>query len=91
MKYFVMLFQYKRVTYYWAGHGNLTGRSLMTGLRIGIFFVKDNKTVTLVPLTPKQMYEDQTKLKRENELKKNCEAESSKKDDEKDSEINKES
>jgi hypothetical protein len=24
-KYFVMLFQCKRVTYYWAGHGNLTG------------------------------------------------------------------
>jgi hypothetical protein len=34
-------------------------------------FVKDNKTVTLVPLTPRQVYEDQMKLKRENELKKN--------------------
>jgi len=42
-------------------------------------FVKDNKTITLVPLTPKQVSEDQMKLKRENELKKNCEAESSKK------------
>jgi hypothetical protein len=29
-------------------------------------FVKDNKTVTLVPLTPRQVYEDQMKLKREN-------------------------
>ena len=32
------------------------------------------------------MYEDQIKLKRENELKKNCETKSSKKDDEKESE-----
>ena len=33
-------------------------------------FVKENKTITLVPLTPRQVYEDQMKLKRENELKK---------------------
>ena len=52
-------------------------------------FVKDNKTITLVPLTPRQVYEDQMKLKRENELKKICETESSKKDDEKESERNK--
>ena len=52
-------------------------------------FVKDNKTITLVPLTPRQVYEDQMKLKRENELKKICETESSKKDDEKESEPNK--
>ena len=37
------------------------------------------------------MYEDQIKLKRENELKKNCRIESSKKDDEKESERKKES
>ena len=42
-------------------------------------FVKDNKTITLVPLTPRQVYEDQMKLKRENELKKKCETEGSKK------------
>jgi hypothetical protein len=54
-------------------------------------FVKDSRTVTLVPLTPRQVYEDQMKLKRENELKKNCETESSKKDDEKESERKKES
>ena len=42
-------------------------------------FVKDNRTVTLVSLTPRQVYEDQVKLKRENKLKKNCETESSKK------------
>ena len=53
-------------------------------------FVKDNKTITLVPLTPRQVYEDQMKLKQENDLKKNCEAESSKKDDEKESERKKE-
>ena len=33
-------------------------------------FVKDNKTVTLIPLTPRQIYEDKMKLKKENELKK---------------------
>ena len=48
-------------------------------------FVKDNKTITLVPLTPRQVYEDQVKLKRENDLK-NCEIENAKKDDEKESE-----
>jgi hypothetical protein len=49
-------------------------------------FVKDNKTITLVPLTRRQVYEDQVKLKRENELKRNCESKSSKKVDEKESE-----
>ena len=33
-------------------------------------FVKGNKTITLIPLTQRQVYEDQIKLKRENELKK---------------------
>jgi hypothetical protein len=42
-------------------------------------FVKDNKTITRVPLTRRQVYEDQVKLKREKELKRNCESESSKK------------
>ena len=54
-------------------------------------FVKDKKTITLVPLTPRQVYEDQMKLKRENELKKNCVTESSKRDDEKESEPKKKS
>jgi hypothetical protein len=49
-------------------------------------FVKDNRTITLLPLTARQVYEDQVKLKRENELKTNCESESSKKEDEKGSE-----
>ena len=54
-------------------------------------FVKETKTITLVPLTTRQVYEDQMKLKKENDLKKNCEVESSKKDDEKESERKKES
>ena len=33
-------------------------------------FVKDTKTITLVPLTPRQVSEDQMKLKKENEGKK---------------------
>ena len=76
-----MLFQCIRVTYYQAGHEFKNRYS----------FVKDSKTITFVPLTPRQVYEDQMKLKRENELKKNCETESSKKDDEKESERKKES
>ncbi|XP_059446591.1 uncharacterized protein LOC132178154, partial [Corylus avellana] len=42
-------------------------------------FVKDNRTITLVLLTPKQVYEDQMKLKRENELKKKKEKREKKK------------
>jgi hypothetical protein len=52
--------------------------------------VKDNKNITLVPLTPRQVYEDKVKLKRENELKRNCESESSKNVDEKENESKKE-
>ena len=54
-------------------------------------FVKDNKTITLVSFTPRQVYEDQMKLKRENNLKKNRETKSSKKDNEKESEKKRES
>ena len=54
-------------------------------------FVKDNKTIILVSLTPRQVYEDQIKLKRENELKKSCKTESSKNGDKKESERKKES
>ena len=43
----------------------MTGRQFMMGLRIDIPFVKDGKTITLVPLTPKQVHDDQIKLKRE--------------------------
>ena len=53
--------------------------------------VKDGKTITLVPLTPRQVYEDQMKMKREDELKKKCEAESAEKYDKKKSERKEES
>ena len=53
-------------------------------------FVKDNKTIILVLLTPRQVYEDQMKLKRDNNLQKTCDTKSSKKDDEKESETKKE-
>ena len=49
-------------------------------------FVKDSKTITLILLTPRQVYEDQMKLKSENDLQKNYDTESSKTDDEKESE-----
>ena len=52
-------------------------------------FVKDNKTITFVPLTPQQVYVDQMKLKIKNDLQKNCDTKSSKKDDEKESETKK--
>ena len=84
MKYFVMLFQCMRVTFYWAGLGSLTEG--YDGFKNRHSFVKDSKTITLVPLTPRQVYEDQMKLKRENNLQKNCDTESSKTDDEKESE-----
>jgi len=38
-------------------------------------FVKDGKTFMLAPLTPKQIYEDQLKLKSEIEQKRNSEKE----------------
>jgi hypothetical protein len=66
-------------------------KAIHDGFKNRYSFVKDSRTVTLVPLTPRQVYEDQVKLKRENELKKNCETESSKKEDEKESERKKES
>ena len=58
----------------------------MTGSKNRYSFVKDTKTITLVPLTPRQVSEDQMKLKRENDLQKNYDTESSKTDDEKESE-----
>ena len=40
------------------------------GFKNRFSFVKDNKHVTLVPLTPKQVYEDQVRLKRESDSRK---------------------
>ena len=61
-------------------------KAIQDGFKNRYSFVKYSRTVTLVPLTPRQVYEDQVKLKRENELKKNYETESLKKEDEKKSE-----
>jgi hypothetical protein len=44
-------------------------KTIHDGFKNRYSFVKDSRTVTLVPLTPRQVYEDQVKLKRENELK----------------------
>ena len=60
------------------------------GFKNRYYFVKDNKTITLVLLTPRQVYEYQIKLKRNNDLQKKCDIKSSKKDDEKESEMKKE-
>ena len=50
-------------------------------------FVHNQRTVTLVPLTPSQVYEDQVRLQKESEQKKKSEKESEqKKNSEKESE-----
>jgi hypothetical protein len=40
---------------------------IYNGFRNKYSFVKDEKFITLVPLSPKQVYEDQLKLKRKGE------------------------
>jgi hypothetical protein len=40
------------------------GKAIHDGFKNRHSFVKDNRTITLVPLTPRQVYEDQVKLKR---------------------------
>ena len=45
-------------------------KRFMMGLEIGSLIVKDSKTITLVPLFPKQVYDDQMKLKKECEDRK---------------------
>ena len=51
------------------------------GFRNRYNFVKDGKLVTLVPLSPKQVYEDQMKLLSEVEKKRKSEAETSRKNE----------
>ena len=51
------------------------------GFRNSYNFVKDGKSVTLVPLSPKQVYEDQMKLLSEVEKKRKSEAETSRKNE----------
>jgi hypothetical protein len=40
-------------------------KAIYDGFRNRFTIVKDGKTITLVPLSPKQVYDDQMKLKRE--------------------------
>jgi hypothetical protein len=42
-------------------------KTIHNGLKNRYTIVKDGKTITLVPLTPKQVYDDQIKLKSEHE------------------------
>ena len=51
------------------------------GFRNRYNFVKDGKSVILVPLSPKQVYEDQMKLLSEVEKKRKSEAETSRKNE----------
>ena len=44
-------------------------------------FVHNQRTVTLVPLTPSQVYEDQVRLQKESEQKKKCENDSEKRNE----------
>jgi predicted GIY-YIG superfamily endonuclease len=70
MKYFLMLFQCKRVTYYIGQAMAIWQEVTPNGFKNRHSFLNDNKTSTLVQLTPRQVSEDQMKLKRENELQK---------------------
>ena len=40
-------------------------KETLNGFRNRFTIVKDGKTITLIPLSPKQVYDDQVKLKRE--------------------------
>jgi hypothetical protein len=41
----------------------------MMSFKISILFVKDGKSITLIPLLPKNIYEDQLKLKKKSKVK----------------------
>jgi len=64
MKFCVMWYQCKQVTSCWEDHDRKT---IYDGVKNRYSIVKDGKTITLVPLTPKQVYDDQIKLKSEHE------------------------
>jgi len=66
MKFCATWYQCKQVISFWGDHGNMIGR-LHDGVKNRFTIVKDGKTITLVPLTPKQVYDDQIKLKSEHE------------------------
>ena len=43
-------------------------KAIHDGFRNRFIIVKDGKTITLVPLSPKQVYDDQIKLKKRKEM-----------------------
>jgi len=60
-----MWYQCKQVTSWWGDYGNMIGMQFMIGVKKRYIIVKDGKTTTLVSLTPKQVYDDQIKLKKQ--------------------------
>jgi hypothetical protein len=48
-------------------HDNIIGRQIHDGVKNRYTIVKDGITITLVLLTPKQVYDDQIKIKSEHE------------------------
>lgn len=45
-----------------------TNEELCDGFRNKYIIVKDGKMITLIPLSPKQVYDDQIKMRRESEV-----------------------
>jgi hypothetical protein len=58
-----------KVTSCWGDHGpwQYDRKAIHDGVKNRCTIVKDGKIITHVPLTPKQVYDDQIKLKREHE------------------------
>jgi hypothetical protein len=59
-----------KVTSCWGDHGpwQYDRKAIHDGVKNMCAIVKDGKIITHVPLTPKQVYDDQIKLKREHEV-----------------------
>jgi hypothetical protein len=47
--------------------GQYDRKTIHDGVKNRCTIIKDGKTITLIPLTPRQVYDDQIKLKREHE------------------------
>ena len=60
-----MWYQFKQVTSCWGRPWQYDRKAVHDGVRNRYTIVKDGKTITLVPLTPKQVHDDQIKLKHE--------------------------
>jgi len=60
-----MWYKCKRVTSYWRRPLQYDMEAIHDGVKNRHTIVKNSKTIIIVPLTPKQVYEDQIKLKGE--------------------------